>query len=180
MRYVSLLGTPFQLLKSPLSISWKQGSLRPVVRTSNTRYISRYRYHAEALSDIDENNLKIPGKCEVEQLRAEGSHLEQFKEKVTKCENILQYSFKDKYRCIEALNDREYLPNDGESGVIYNNNNRLAILGDILLDKYLCERWLNAGGSRVARGKHLWQQVLSRIVLIKKSFLWHGKERACY
>jgi len=78
----------------------------------------------------------------------------QFQDKIARCENILHYLFKDKYRCVEALNDRKYLPNDGRSGVIYNNNNRLAILGDTLLDKYLCERWFKAGGSRVARGKH--------------------------
>ncbi|KAI1629260.1 ribonuclease III domain-containing protein [Exophiala viscosa] len=69
-------------------------------------------------------------------------------EKIRLCEKIINYEFKDKFPCIEALHTFN-------TSVMYMNelrsvrkNDSLAVLGDAVLAHHLCRQWYTTGNSR--------------------------------
>lgn len=69
-------------------------------------------------------------------------------DKVERCEAIIGYEFQDKTICIGALYtySGHYLgPN---SYVSIKKNDTLAILGDVIIQHHLCQRWFNLGLSK--------------------------------
>ena len=61
--------------------------------------------------------------------------------KITTCERILQYQFREKLLCLKALNA-------GGSPIDYNGNTHqlakndvMAVLGDATMEALLCRRW---------------------------------------
>ena len=63
-------------------------------------------------------------------------------EKVVRCQALVGYTFSNQLLCLEAINTTfRSLLWQGEH-ILVDRNNRLAILGDSLLDAHLVKQWL--------------------------------------
>jgi len=77
-----------------------------------------------------------------------------YEDKITQCEQLLDYQFTNKMLCLEALQTSgNPLLWDKQLRVIRKNEN-LAVLGDVLMKAHLCKRWYSTGR---AKGKELGQ-----------------------
>lgn len=69
-------------------------------------------------------------------------------EKVSRCETIIGYIFGNKSNCVNALYAFTGACCDFGAFRIVNKNDKLAILGDVILQYHLCQRWQRLGLSR--------------------------------
>jgi len=71
-----------------------------------------------------------------------------YEDKISQCQTLLNYTFKDSLLCLEALQTfSSPLSLKGKYRVI-TKNDRLAVLGDTVLKSYLCTKWYEAGRSK--------------------------------
>jgi hypothetical protein len=68
--------------------------------------------------------------------------------KVALCESILDYHFQNPRQCIEALFAFPGVCDFQRSRIYVKKNDRLAVLGDIVLNYHLCLPWLASGDSK--------------------------------
>ncbi|PVI01610.1 ribonuclease III [Periconia macrospinosa] len=84
--------------------------------------------------------------------------------RITKVSDIFGYVFDDKMRCIEALQmDGQPLYLDG-SWVNVPKNNRLAVLGDAILDATLCKLWYRASDAYGPRPARDWSSARNEVL----------------
>lgn len=75
-----------------------------------------------------------------------------YEDKITHCEQLLEYEFNNKLLCLEALQTSgNPIYWDKQLQVIRKSEN-LAVLGEVLMKAHLCKRWYSSGR---ARGKVL-------------------------
>ena len=68
-----------------------------------------------------------------------------YEKKITQCEQLLRYDFKNKLFCLEALQTSGN-PLIWENGYrIIRKNENLAVLGDVVMKAHLCKRWYSTG-----------------------------------
>ena len=71
-----------------------------------------------------------------------------YEKKIAQCEQLLQYEFKNKLFCLEALQTSGN-PLNWENGLrVIPKNENLAVLGDVVMKAHLCMRWYSTGRAK--------------------------------
>lgn len=71
-----------------------------------------------------------------------------YEDKITQCEQLLHYQFKNKLFCLEALQTSGNPMYWGKQSQVIRKNENLAVLGDVTMKAHLCKKWYETGRAK--------------------------------